>query len=241
MNAITHLFSFSKLKRVFLLLGFSMVIIACNEPITEFEDKTPADNAGSNHSELHQGIALDYSNFSTLEGSLKQHINVLNTLENLSGLELDLEFSAINENGKPPEEQVLFARESIDVPSQEYISSNSEIFLDSLTFHLSQILTPPVSTMLNEYFISIIAGNDGYGHKPNTLPFEETLKRMGSAANETLVIGDSHVDIEAGKAAGCYTCLFAPALNAQFHDVKQLKSMNADIEISEISALLKYI
>ena len=97
------------------------------------------------------------------------------------------------------------------------------------------------SHSLEEYFISIVAGDDGYGHKPSTLPFEETLLRMDVSPNETLVIGDSHVDIAAGKASGCYTCLFAPELNTKFHDQQQLKSMNADIEISQITELLEYV
>ncbi|PWQ98398.1 HAD family hydrolase [Leucothrix arctica] len=94
---------------------------------------------------------------------------------------------------------------------------------------------------LNSYFDSTIAGDDGYGHKPSTLPFEEMLMRMGCAPEETLIIGDSHVDITAGKAVGCHTCLFAPPLNAQFHDFEHLKSMNADFEISAIPELLEYI
>jgi len=90
---------------------------------------------------------------------------------------------------------------------------------------------------LENYFMSIVAGDDGYGHKPDTLPFEETLNRMGVSAAETLVIGDSHVDILAGKALGCQTCLFAPPQNSLFHDQEHLKSMNADHEINCLSDL----
>jgi len=93
---------------------------------------------------------------------------------------------------------------------------------------------------LEKYFISTIAGNDGFGYKPSAAPFEEMLERIGANASDTLVIGDSHVDITAGKAVGCYTCLFAPPQNAQFHDVKQLREMNADIEISQLAELLQY-
>lgn len=67
-------------------------------------------------------------------------------------------------------------------------------------------------------FGSTIAGTDGFGHKPDTRPFRETLSRMKAAPHETLVIGDSHVDIEAGQAMGCQTCLFAPTSNRLFHD-----------------------
>lgn len=90
---------------------------------------------------------------------------------------------------------------------------------------------------LNSFFASTIAGDDGYGHKPNTRPFEETLDRMGANASDTLIIGDSHVDILAGRSIGCQTCLFAPPQNALFHDFTHLKSMNADFEIDHLSIL----
>lgn len=93
----------------------------------------------------------------------------------------------------------------------------------------------------NRFFASTVAGDDGYGHKPDTLPFEETLDRMGADARDTLVIGDSHVDILAGKSMGCQTCLFAPPQNALFHDFAHLKSMNADYEIDHLSTLLDLI
>jgi pyrophosphatase PpaX len=92
-----------------------------------------------------------------------------------------------------------------------------------------------------EDFVSIIAGDDGFGYKPSASPFEEMLTRMGVNAAETLVIGDSHVDILAGKAVGCQTCLFLPPENALFHDVAHLKSHNADFEISHMPDLLKLL
>lgn len=94
---------------------------------------------------------------------------------------------------------------------------------------------------LEDFFISVVAGDDGYGHKPDTLPFEETLDRMGAKASETLVIGDSHVDILAGKALGCQTCLFAPPQNVLFHDFEHLKSLEPDHEIDSLPTLLQHL
>ena len=97
------------------------------------------------------------------------------------------------------------------------------------------------SHRFKEDFLSVIAGDDGFGHKPSPLPFEETLSRMGVNAAETLVIGDSHVDILAGKAVGCQTCLFLPEQNALFHDVARLRSQNADFEISRMPDLIRLL
>lgn len=105
-----------------------------------------------------------------------------------------------------------------------------------------KLLNSGLSThRLEATFSSTIAGDDGYGHKPDTSPFKETLDRMGALANDTLVIGDSHVDILAGHAIGCQTCLFVPAQNSLFHNFEHLKSMNADYEIDHLPDLLKHI
>ncbi len=94
---------------------------------------------------------------------------------------------------------------------------------------------------LESFFSSVIAGDDGYGHKPDIRPFAETLDRMGATAGETLIIGDSHVDILAGKLLGCQTCLFTPPQNDLFHDFEHLRSMNADHEIDNLPALLRHV
>ncbi len=94
---------------------------------------------------------------------------------------------------------------------------------------------------LHVFFSSTIAGDDGYGHKPDPTPFKETLERMGAAASETLIVGDSHVDIQAGKALGCRTCLFTPHQNNLFHDFEYLKSLDPDCEIDNLSAILAHI
>lgn len=94
---------------------------------------------------------------------------------------------------------------------------------------------------LESTFDSTIAGDDGYGHKPDTLPFKEALNRLGANATDTLVIGDSYVDIVAGRSIGCQTCLFAPAQNQLFHNFEYLKSMNADYEIDHLPDLLRLV
>lgn len=90
---------------------------------------------------------------------------------------------------------------------------------------------------LGHFFVSVVAGDDGFGHKPSSLPFETTLDRVGATASETLIIGDSHVDIQAGKASGCQTCWFAPEHNSLFHDFEHIRSTSPDHEISTVRKL----
>ncbi len=91
------------------------------------------------------------------------------------------------------------------------------------------------------HFASIIAGDDGFGHKPDPAPFAETLARLGSRAEETLVIGDSHVDVLAGQAAGCRTCWFAHEDNALFHDFGFVAGLGADHRVEGLAGLLEIV
>jgi pyrophosphatase PpaX len=93
---------------------------------------------------------------------------------------------------------------------------------------------------LDACFASVLAGDDGFGHKPDPLPFGETLRRLGASAVTTLIIGDSHVDILAGQAAGCRTCLFAPAENRLFHDHARLRTIGADHDIAQLAEILRH-
>ena len=91
------------------------------------------------------------------------------------------------------------------------------------------------------FFGSIVAGDDGFGHKPDPLPFAETMARCNLAGRETLIIGDSHVDILAGKAAGCRTCWFAPPENQLFHDHSRHVARQADHHVSHLEGLRAHL
>lgn len=87
-------------------------------------------------------------------------------------------------------------------------------------------------------FTSIIAGDDVDYHKPHPEPFHKTLKAIEATPEKTLIIGDSHVDILAGKAAGTRTCLFTPQENALFYDFDILRATDPDINIDSLDQLL---
>ncbi|MBL4751216.1 MAG: HAD-IA family hydrolase [Amylibacter sp.] len=86
-------------------------------------------------------------------------------------------------------------------------------------------------------FRSILAGDDGFGHKPSALPFNETMKRLDATSETTLVIGDSAADILAARAANCQSCLFMPDENAVFQDRDYLASLAPDHIIQCLSQI----
>jgi pyrophosphatase PpaX len=90
---------------------------------------------------------------------------------------------------------------------------------------------------LRSRFLSVVAGDDGYGHKPSPIPFNETLKRLDANPNTTLVIGDAAADILAARASGCQSCLFMPSENQVFQDVDYLTSLSPDFTINSLSEL----
>ena len=53
------------------------------------------------------------------------------------------------------------------------------------------------------FFTAVVAGGDGIRRKPHGDMLLAACERMGSAAGETLMLGDSDNDILAARAAGC--------------------------------------
>jgi len=90
---------------------------------------------------------------------------------------------------------------------------------------------------LTPQFLSIVAGDDGFGHKPSPIPFNETIKRLDANPETTLVIGDSAADIMAAKAAKCQSCLFIPTENKVFQDVDYLTSLSPNFTINSLNEL----
>jgi phosphoglycolate phosphatase len=59
---------------------------------------------------------------------------------------------------------------------------------------------------LNEFFVQVYGGNSFATKKPDPLGVLTLLQETGLAAAETLIIGDSSIDILTGRNAGLWTC-----------------------------------
>jgi HAD superfamily hydrolase (TIGR01509 family) len=80
-----------------------------------------------------------------------------------------------------------------------------EIKLGLVTASWALTLQPLHDHSLTHYFKAIITSDDGYPPKPAPEGTLECLKRMGVSPSHALTIGDSPLDIRAGKAAGTLT------------------------------------
>jgi pyrophosphatase PpaX len=62
---------------------------------------------------------------------------------------------------------------------------------------------------LREHFAVVVTASDTTEHKPSPVPLRLCLERFGAPAEGSLYVGDSPVDIEAGRAAGMATAAVA--------------------------------
>lgn len=59
---------------------------------------------------------------------------------------------------------------------------------------------------IDEYFEYIQGPDDWDVHKPNAGALTHACEEIGFSPNETMYVGDSIYDLQAGNAAGCVTC-----------------------------------
>ncbi|NQT90951.1 MAG: HAD family hydrolase [Candidatus Omnitrophica bacterium] len=91
---------------------------------------------------------------------------------------------------------------------------------------------------LSGYFKEVIGDKDGFELKPDPKTIGHWLDKFSVPKDEALMIGDSAVDIEAGKAAGIKTCL-AKFGYGRYHD--GFSEVDADYSIGEFRQLLEII
>jgi len=86
---------------------------------------------------------------------------------------------------------------------------------------------------LERYFTAVLGGDSLAERKPSPEPLLEAARRCGHPPAECLMIGDSRVDIEAGRAAGMKTCGYVSG----FRGREELESAGADALIERFSEL----
>jgi len=77
-------------------------------------------------------------------------------------------------------------------------------------------------------FDFVICGDEVANYKPHPEPVLTTLRALQCEPTSAIMIGDSHADILAGKAAGTRTALFMPDDHHAFHDGERLLATQPD-------------
>ncbi len=93
-----------------------------------------------------------------------------------------------------------------------------------------------------ELFDFVTCGGDIAHYKPHPAPVTRALTALDCEPSRAMMIGDSHVDILAGKAAGTRTALYLPDDHHRFHDTQRLHATGPDhifADHDELPALLE--
>jgi phosphoglycolate phosphatase/pyrophosphatase PpaX len=90
---------------------------------------------------------------------------------------------------------------------------------------------------LNTSFDYIMGRRNGIDHKPSPEPLLLICKELKVESAETLIIGDTELDIQCGKNAGAQTCgvLFG------YRSKKQIENENPDLIISRLDEIKNII
>lgn len=86
---------------------------------------------------------------------------------------------------------------------------------------------------LKSHFEVVLGGDSLEERKPSPMMLVEAARRCGARASECLMIGDSRVDVEAGRAARMKTCGYIPG----FRGRTELVEAGVDYVIERFSEL----
>jgi phosphoglycolate phosphatase len=89
---------------------------------------------------------------------------------------------------------------------------------------------------VEDRFLSILGGDSMEERKPNPAPLLRIINQCRVLPAETVMVGDSHIDIRAGKAAGTITC----GILGGFGTKEELETAECDLIIEGASELTRY-
>lgn len=90
---------------------------------------------------------------------------------------------------------------------------------------------------LDNYFNLIMGKRDGIPHKPSPEPLMMICNELNVELTETIMVGDTELDILCGKNAGSKTC----ATTFGYRDTEVLKSYNPDFLISSLTEIINLL
>jgi len=86
---------------------------------------------------------------------------------------------------------------------------------------------------VGDRFCAILGGDSIPQRKPDPAPLLKAMAQCGAAPSETVMVGDSAVDVRAGKAAGVFTC----GVTGGFRSREELEAAGCDLIVSSLSEL----
>ena len=84
-------------------------------------------------------------------------------------------------------------------------------------------------------FCAILAGTDGQPKKPDPTALRALMQTQAVSASETLLVGDSVIDVQTGRNAGVLTVIVAQG----FEDPQALGAAHPDLLVTHFAQLLQ--
>ena len=91
---------------------------------------------------------------------------------------------------------------------------------------------------LDQMLDAVVTEDDVQKPKPDPQMLEIALEKIGGDKNQSMIVGDTGKDIQAGKNLGIATTLVLHPTNSRFYDFTTLKKLEADHEIKKINQLV---
>lgn len=91
--------------------------------------------------------------------------------------------------------------------------------------------------LIDKYLDSIEGRKNGFAIKPSPDQFLKICNELNVDPKESLMVGDTELDIKCGKSAGAKTC----AVTFGYRKTEELEIFNPDYVISDLSELLNKI
>lgn len=87
---------------------------------------------------------------------------------------------------------------------------------------------------VTDYFVQIVAVGAGYPRKPDPTAVHSMMEKTGVGPDETLLVGDSVIDVHTGRNAGVLTVI----LTQGFEDPEELLSAHPDVMVPDFETFL---
>lgn len=110
---------------------------------------------------------------------------------------------------------------------QGVITNKPEDFSNTILNHLG----------VYSYFFRVTGGDSKFQKKPSPEAVIEMMAAVGAERNETVLIGDSAIDVETGKNAGVKTI----AVTYGFGTLEEIQSAGPDVILNDLSELKKSV
>jgi phosphoglycolate phosphatase len=94
------------------------------------------------------------------------------------------------------------------------------------------------STKLLSYFDAVVTSDDAGERKPHPAPFLQACRALGVSPAEAAVVGDSALDAQAARAAGCQVLLVSYGY-AEGHDVRTIDCDGVVDSLGEAASRLR--